>query len=338
MPLDPHARKFLDIAAAAGAQDLSRLSPQEMRVGFRRLAQLVGARNVPIRRVEDRTLPGPAGPLPIRIYTPYGCPDERLPGLVYFHGGGGVFGSIETHDGLCRMLANASECRVLSVDYRLAPEHQFPAALDDSYAAVTEVFGQASALGLLEDRIAIGGDSAGGALAATVCLRAKRENGPKIALQLLLCPAVDIAGESQSRRAFAEGYFLDKATIDWTLAHYCPSDMDPADPRLSPLRAEDVSSQPPTHVHTAEFDPLCCEGRAYADRLQWAGVEVRYTCHAGMIHHFYGMANVIPYARVAIDAIGADVREALACKSHRPQIATQFGDVIELTHAPQAGE
>jgi len=323
MPLDPHARKFLEIAAAGGAQDLSRLSPQEMRVGFHRLTQLVGAKNVPIRRIEDRTVPGPAGPLPIRIYTPYGCPDELLPGLVYFHGGGGVFGSIETHDGLCRMLANASECRVLSVDYRLAPEHRFPAALDDSYAAVTEVFCKTSGLGLLEDRIAVGGDSAGGALAAAVCQRAKRESGPKIALQLLLCPAMDIAGESVSRRTFAEGYFLDKATIDWTLAHYCPADMDPADPRLSPLRSEDVSSQPPTLVHTAEFDPLRCEGHAYADRLRRTGVEVRYTCHAGMIHHFYGMAAVIPYARVAIDAIGADIKDALACKSHRSQIAAR---------------
>jgi acetyl esterase/lipase len=210
------------------------------------------------------------------------------------------------------MLANASGCRVLSVDYRLAPEHRFPAALDDSYAAVTEVFDQAAVLALRPDRIAVGGDSAGAALAAAVCQRAKLENGPRIALQLLLCPAVDIAAESESRRAFAKGYFLDKATIDWTLEHYCPENLDPADPRLSPLRAKDVSGQPPAHVHTAEFDPLCCEGRAYADRLERAGVEVRYTCHAGMIHHFYGMVDAIPYARVAIDAIGAGVSDALA--------------------------
>ena len=135
---------------------------------------------------------------------------------------------------------------------------------------------------------------------------------PQYALQLLLCPALNIGAESESRRAFAEGYFLDKATIDWTLKHYCPDTLDPADPRLSPLRAADVSGQPPAHVHTAEFDPLLCEGRAYADRLERAGVDVRYTCHAGMIHHFYGMADAIPYGRVAIELIGADIKKALA--------------------------
>lgn len=288
------------------------MSPREMRIGFRRLNQLVGAKDEPIGRVEGRTLAGPAGPLPVRIYTPFGALDERLPGLVYFHGGGGVFGSIETHDGLCRMLANASRCRVLSVDYRLAPEHPFPAAFEDSYAAVTEVFEQATVFGLRPDRIGVGGDSAGGALAAAVCQRAKQENGPSIALQLLLCPALDIGTESESRRVLAEGYFLDKATIDWTLKHYCPEALDLADPRLSPLRAADVSCLPPAVVHTAEFDPLLSEGRAYADRLERAGIKLRYTCHLGMIHHFYGMAEAIPHARVAVASIGADIREALA--------------------------
>jgi acetyl esterase/lipase len=311
MPLDPYVRRFLDTIAAGGAQDLARMSPMEMRIGFRRLNQLVGAKDEPIGRVEGRTLAGPAGPLPVRVYTPFGAVDERLPGLVYFHGGGGVFGSIETHDGLCRMLANASRCRVLSVDYRLAPEHPFPAAFEDSYAAVTEVFEQASPFGLRPDRIGVGGDSAGGALAAAVCQRAKQENGPSIALQLLLCPALDLGTESESRRVLAEGYFLDRATIDWTLKHYCPEALDPADPRLSPLRAADLSCLPPAVVHTAEFDPLLSEGRAYADRLERAGIKLRYTCHLGMIHHFYGMADAIPHARVAVASIGADIREAL---------------------------
>jgi acetyl esterase/lipase len=248
----------------------------------------------------------------VRVYTPFGAVDERLPGLVYFHGGGGVFGSIETHDGLCRMLANASQCRVLSVDYRLAPEHPFPAAFEDSYTAVTEVFEQATAFGLRPDRIGVGGDSAGAALAAAVCQRAKQEKGPSIALQLLLCPALDIGTESESRRILAEGYFLDKATIDWTLKHYCPEALNLADPRLSPLRAADMSCLPPAVIHTAEFDPLLSEGRAYADRLERAGIKLRYTCHLGMIHHFYGMADAIPHARVAVASIGADIREALA--------------------------
>ena len=207
MPLDPHARKFLDVIAAGGAQDVARMSPGEMRAGFRRLSQLVGANDEPIGRIENRALTGPAGPLPVRDYTPLGASDEELPGLIYFHGGGGVFGSIETHDGLCRMLANASECRVLSVEYRLAPEHPFPAAFEDSYAAVTEVFEHAAALGLQANRIAVGGDSAGAALAAAVCQRAKLENGPSIALQLLLCPALDIGTESEFAARFRGGIF-----------------------------------------------------------------------------------------------------------------------------------
>jgi acetyl esterase/lipase len=312
MTLDPAAKKFLDMIGAASTPDLARVSPAEMRERFRRLMLLVGGKKAAIGRIEDGELPGDAGPLPFRVYTPRGCDGERLPGLVYFHGGGGVFGSIETHDGLCRMLANASGCRIVSVGYRLAPEHRFPAAAEDSYAAVKWVFAQASALAIDRDRIAVGGDSAGGGLAAGVCQRAREDNGPNIALQLLLCPVLDIATESESRRGFADGYFLDKATIDWTVRHYCPPDLDPADPRLSPLRATNVSRQPTTHVHTAEFDPLRSEGQAYANRLACADVRVRYTCHAGMIHHFYGMTDAIPYARVAIDAIGAAIREALA--------------------------
>ncbi len=312
MPLDPHAKRFLDLTAFAGAVDPTRLSPSDMRKDFQRLSQLVGANDVPVGKIEDGELPGPCGSLPIRIYSPRGAADDRLPGLIYFHGGGGVFGSVVTHDGLCRMLSNTSGCRVISVDYRLAPEHRFPAAFDDSYAATEEIFARAPTLALDPDRIAIGGDSAGGGLAAAVCQRAKQEKGPKIALLLLLCPALDMAAESESRRAFARGYFLDKATIDWTLGLYCPPELERADPRLSPLRADDVSGHPPTHIHTAEFDPLRCEGRAYADRLERVGVAVRYSCHVGMIHHFYAMAGAIPYARVAIEEIGAAVARALA--------------------------
>ena len=312
MTLDPAAKRFLEMIGAASAPEIAHVSPAEMRGRFRRLMLLVGPKSPPIGRIDDGELPGRAGPVPFRVYTPYQSAEECLPGLVYFHGGGGVFGSIETHDGLCRMLANASGCRVISVGYRLAPEHRFPAAAEDSYTAVNWVFAQASALAIDPARIAVAGDSAGGGLAAAVCQRASEDGGPRIALQLLLCPVLDLAAESESRRALAAGYFLDKATLDWMTKHYCPPDLDLADPRLSPLRAKHISGQPPTHVHTAEFDPLRCEGRAYADRLERADVDVRYTCHAGMIHNFYGMTAAIPYARVAIDAIGAAVKESLA--------------------------
>ena len=312
MTLDPAAKRFLEMVGAASAPEIACLSPAEMRERFRRLMLLVGPKSAPIGRIDDGELPGAAGPIPFRSYTPSENLDGCLPGLVYFHGGGGVFGSIETHDGLCRMLANASGCRVISIGYRLAPEHPFPAAFEDSYAAVEWVFARASTLEIDPARIGVAGDSAGGGLAAAVCQRASQEGGPTIALQLLLCPVLDLASKSQSRRDLATGYFLDQATLDWMIKHYCLRDLDLTDPRLSPLRAKEFSGQPPTHVHTAEFDPLRCEGRAYADRLERAGVDVRYTCHTGMIHHFYGMAGVIPFAHIAMNALGADIRKALA--------------------------
>ncbi len=312
MSLDPHAKKILDMLATAGRAGVSQLTARQMREGFRRLAQAVDIKNEPIGLVEDRTLPGPGGPLPFRIYKPQNPAAELLPGLIYFHGGGCVFGSIDTHDGICRMLANDSGCAVISIGYRQAPEHKFPAAVEDSYAAAEWVVEHAQELGFDPRRIAVGGDSAGGGLAAVVCQLAAHNDGPRLALQVLLCPVMDMSTESPSRQALAGGYFPDKATIDWMLEHYCTPDVDLKDPRLSPLCATDLSGLPPAHIHTARFDPMCDEGEAYADRLRRAGVDVRYTCHEGMIHHFYGMAGTIPRARIAMKAAGTAIREALA--------------------------
>ena len=234
---------------------------------------------------------------PYRIYRPQPVAAGPLPALNFFHGGGGIFGGIDTHDGLCRVLSSDSGCVVISIGYRQAPEHKFPAAVEDSYAATLWIFAQAAELGLDPRRIAIGGDSAGGGLAAVVCRMAAANAGPRLALQLLFCPVMDLAAESPSRRAFAQGYFLDRTTIDWMIGHYCAPGTDLTDPRLSPLRGEDLLALPPAHIHTAEFDPLRDEGAAYAERLRRAGVATRYTCHAGMIHHFYGMAGAIPAAR-----------------------------------------
>jgi acetyl esterase/lipase len=311
MPLDPHANKILEMLNAAGAADLSRMTPGEMREGFERLAALVGVNGVAVDAAEDREIPGPAGPIPIRVYAPKGSGPETLPGLIYFHGGGGVFGSIASHDSLCRLLANAGTCRVVSVGYRLAPEHKFPAAVEDAVAATRTIADQAREFLIDPRRLAVGGDSIGGGLAAVACLMARDRGGPAIALQVLLCPAMDMSKNSDSRIAFASGYFLNQATIDWTLVHYCAPGTDLADPRISPLLAEDLSRLPPAQVHTAEFDPLRSEGAAYADRLQRAGVAVRHTCHAGMIHHFYAMGAVIPYAHTAIAAAGDAIRSAL---------------------------
>ena len=311
MALDPNAKKILDMLATAGVAKASGFSAQQMRDGFHRMAMLVDDRQAPVGKIVDGQIPGPAGPLRTRSYFPQGTVAEQMPGLVYFHGGGGIFGSIDTHEGLCRMLANESGCMVIAVGYRQAPEHKFPAALDDCYAATVWVFEHALQLGLDPKRIAVGGDSAGGSLAAVVCQQAKEHKGPQIALQVLLCPFLDLDADTTSSRSFDQGYFLNKATIAWMVSLYCTPDVDRSDPRLSPLRAKDVSGLPQTHIHTAEYDPLRDEGEAYARRLESAGVSVRYTCHMGMIHHFFGMAGVIPYARVAMKTVGAAIRQAL---------------------------
>jgi acetyl esterase len=312
MALDPHVKALLDMIAAAGRPKIWQLTPPEARQAFLALAQLTDAKDVPIGKIENGELPGPAGPLPYRLYTPAASAAGPLPGLVYFHGGGFVIGNLDTHEGFCRMLANESGCRVISVDYRLAPEHKFPAAVEDAYAATKWVAEHAATLGIDPNRIAVGGDSAGGNLAALVCQLAKKTGGPKIALQILFCAGTDLAGETESHRAFAEGYFLEEASIRWFMNQYCPPGMDRSDPRASPLRAADLAGLPPAHIHTAAFDPLRDEGKAYADRLERAGVKVRYTCHEGMIHHFYGMAGAIPYARTALKTAGAAIKAALA--------------------------
>jgi len=312
MPLDPHAKKLLEMLNAAGPADVSRLAPHDMRADFERLARMVGVAGVVVGAAEDHALPGPGAPIPIRVYAPKGAGRATLPGVIYFHGGGGVFGSIASHDNFCRVLANASICRVITVGYRLAPEHKFPAAVEDAHAATCRLAERARDFLIDPRRIAVAGDSIGGGLATVVCRMARDGGGPAIALQVLLCPALDMSKKSDTRTAFGTGYFLTQATIDWTLEHYCPPGTDLADPRISPLLAEDVSRLPPAQVHTAEFDPLRGEGAAYAERLQHAGVAVQHTCHAGMIHHFYAMGGVIPYARTAVAAAGAAIRDALA--------------------------
>jgi acetyl esterase/lipase len=258
-------------------------------------------------------MPGPAGSLAIRAYTPSGADaGERLPGMVYFHGGGLVAGTLDTHDPICRALSNASHCRVLSVDYRLAPEHPFPAAVADGYAATEWIAGHAEELGLDPRRIGVAGDSAGATLAAVVCHESTASAGSRLAFQFLLCPITDFGAVSDSRRSLAQGYLVDRDTLEHDLKHYLRPGTDRTDPRVSPLRAADVSHLPPTVVHTAEFDPLRDEGQLYADRLRQSGVRALYRCHPGMIHLFYGLGGLIPYAGVAFAQMGADIGSLLA--------------------------
>jgi acetyl esterase len=263
----------------------------------------------PVGDVRESEVPGPAGPLNVRLYSPIDARAGPLPGMVFFHGGGWVAGGLDTHDGVCRRLANASGCRLAAVDYRLAPEHAFPAAVEDAWAAVKALARHAEIFGIDRSRMGVAGDSAGGGLAAVVCQRA-RTDGPSIAFQLLICPILDVAAESASRIEMGQGHFLDRATMERDLALYAPPDR--TDPRVSPLRAADFAGLPPAVIHTADYDPFRDEGRAYAARLLAAGVPVTQTCHAGMIHYFYAMPRVIGRAEAALKDMGADVARTMA--------------------------
>lgn len=312
MPLDPRVKRFLDALAAGKPPNALETTVEQRRQGLAELMKLAGPETA-VDRVEDRTLPGPGGhPLGVRIYTPLDARASLLPGLIYFHGGGLVAGTLATHDSIGRALANSSACRIVSVDYRLAPEHPFPAALDDALAAVTHIGAHAAEFGIDGMRLGICGDSAGGTLAAATAQAVARIGSPRLALQVLICPILDYSRSTDSKREFASGYLVDQATLDHDLLHYAPPGTDPANPRISPLRAGDVAGLPRALIHTAEFDPLRDEGRDYFERLARAQGEVSYTCHPGMIHLFYGLAAVIPYARTAFEQIGGEIRAALA--------------------------
>ena len=311
MPLDRHAKRLLEMISAGRSDNVAQPTAESLRRSMQRLAEVADARRVPIGAIEDCAAPGSDGPIAMRVYTPIDAEAGALPCIIYFHGGTGVFCGIATHDGLCRLLANSSGCRVISIEYRLAPEHPFPAAIDDAMAVTPWIAEHAEALEIDPSRIVLAGDSAGGTIAAVICQLIALTDGPQIALQLLLCPVTDLAEESASRRAFAEGYFIERSTLNWAKEAYC-GDADSSDPRVSPLRAATLAGLPPAHIHTAEFDPMRDEGEAYAQRLEAAGVPVRYVCHAGMIHHFYCMAGAIPNGRNILNSIGAAVREALS--------------------------
>jgi acetyl esterase len=243
--------------------------------------------------------PGPAGDIPLRLYA-----SERgglRPALVYFHGGGFVFGNLDTHDAVCRALAKESGAVVVSVDYRLSPESKFPAAVDDSYAATVWVAANAERLGIDKNRIAVGGDSAGGNLATVIAMRCRNAGGPKLAAQVLLYPVTDSSShETGSHREFAEGYFLTTAGMEWFTSLYLASADQKHHPEVSPLLASDLSGLPPALVITAEFDPLRDEGEAYGKRLEQAGVPVTITRYPGMIHGFVSMRGVLEGGRQAI--------------------------------------
>ena len=287
-------------------------TPADARQEFKALCELADPKDVPIGKIEDFQADGPAGPIPLRVFTPVAAGGAALPVIVYYHGGGFVLGDLDCYGTLCRMLANASGCRVAAVDYRLAPEHPFPAGVEDSFAALKWIEANAPKLGVDATRIAVAGDSAGANLAAVMCLLAKGAKGnPAIGFQLLIYPPTIVGGMSDGRR-FGSGYFLDGRTIDWFQRHYLPEDADPADPRISPLAAADVSGLPPAYIVTAGYDPLRDEGAAYAAKLKEAGVAVAYVDYPTMIHGFFSMLALIPLASEAVAAAAAAVKQGLA--------------------------
>jgi acetyl esterase len=312
MPVTPEVRGILDLLASLNMPPWETLSPAEARAMPR---QTLGEPEQ-VAHIEDRSIPGPAGDIPVRVYRPSG--EAPFPALVYFHGGGWVIGDIESHDMVCRALANASGCVVVSVDYRLAPEAKYPAAADDCYAATTYVAAHAAEFGADASRIAVGGDSAGGNLAAVVSQMARDRSGPELKFQLLIYPVTNYSFDTVSYRDNAEGYLLTLGSMRWFWGHYLANESDGAEVYASPLRATDLSGLPPALVITAEFDPLRDEGEAYGEALRKAGVAVTVHRYDGLIHAFWTMFAIIPEARQAIDESAAALRKALGV----PAVAT----------------
>ena len=303
MPLDPTTAAVLAQLAEADAPPMSQLPPAAARELYAQMQP--PAPELEVGAVEERMIPGPAGELPVRIYRPAG--DGPFPVHVFFHGGGWVIGDLDTHDADCRELCRGAGCIVVAVHYRLAPEHPFPAAPEDCYAATAWAAAHAEALGGRAGPVTIGGDSAGGNLAAVVALAARDRGGPEIALQLLVYPVTDAAMDSPSYEENGEGYLLTLDSMRWFWDHYCPPEQR-EDPRASPLRAADLSGLPPAVVLTAEYDPLRDEGLAYAERLRAAGVAVEYRCFEGLIHGFFSQTRMIPAGRAGIDSAVAALR------------------------------
>lgn len=309
MTLDPQMKTILDQMAAAKAPAFYQSTPIAARAQMAR--QTAKGEPAAVARVENRAIAGPGGDLPVRIYTPLG--GAPIGALVYFHGGGWVVGSLDMVDQPCRILANASRCVTISVDYRLAPEHKFPAGPEDCYTAVHWTAANATALGCAP-RIAVGGTSAGGTLAAATALMARDRGGPRIDYQLLIYPATRRELDTPSQLEFSEGnyYILSRADMEWFWGHYLADASDAKNPYACPARAATLKGLPPAMVMTAEFDPLRDEGEVYAMRLEADGVPTVLKRYAGVTHGFFGMPSILEKSRLAIADAGAALRSAFA--------------------------
>jgi acetyl esterase len=308
VPLNPQVKMLLDGLAASGGAPLDELTPAEAREVFRGL--IAFDQPEAVTRVDDRSVETSEGVvIPVRVYTPEEAVGGGAPLLLWIHGGGWVIGDLDTADAGARALANRSGAVVVSVDYRLAPEHRFPAAVDDCLAVLEWAVANEELLGVDANRVAVGGDSAGGNLSAVLCQRVRDEFGPEIDFQLLVYPATDLTVSTPSYDENAEGYFLTKASMEWFIAHYL-GDQDPKQPMASPIFGK-LDDLPPALVITAEFDPLRDEGEAYAAALQEAGVPVEVTRYDGQIHGFVGLAGLLEDGQRALDQAGSALRAAL---------------------------
>ena len=305
--LDPRARRFLDlVAASAKAHDGAATLPT-LRAATDGLAAFA-APPPPVERRDDVLA---AGRVAVRFYAPPGSGDAQLPALLYFHGGGWVSGGVASHDTICATLSALGLCRVIAVDYRLAPEHRFPAALDDGRAALRGIAAQPRRYGVDPRRLGIAGDSAGANLAVVLA----REASTPLTLQLLLCPVLSPLGRTPSRAALAAGWLIEETTMAAYWDAYRVPDLAPDDPRVAPLNGEDFAKLPPALVHVAEFDPLRDEGAAYAAAISAAGGRAELTVHAGLIHHFYGLGGVVPAAQTAFTRICDGLKQAWAARA-----------------------
>jgi len=306
MAIHAQCKAFLDQIAASGGRPLHELAPAEARA--QAMPPELAGPEQPVHQVENRRIPGDGGLISVRVYRPSAA--SPLPALVFFHGGGFVLGGLDMSDRTCRALANGSGCVVISVDYRLAPEHQFPAAADDAFAVTSYVAEHAADFGVDPALIAVGGDSAGGNLAVVVALRARDAGGPALAFQLLIYPWVDFTDTSPSMREYGADHFLTAETMAWFADHYAPAPIDRRQPWVSPSHAN-LAGLPPAVVLTAECDPLRDQGEAYARRLMDAGVPATVKRYDGMIHVFFNLGGIIDGGRTAIADAAAALKTAL---------------------------
>ena len=310
--LDPEVEHLLVLGRAAGRVPFEAMTPEAARIAYAASKDVMQAPSVEVALVRDIAIPGQGGPLSLRLYRPMGTLlDEQLPCLVFLHGGGWVIGNLESHDRLCRRLANAARVCVVAVDYRLAPEHRFPAALDDAATALQWVVDNAIEMSIVPDRIGVGGDSAGGNLAAVLALMARDGTAPALAFQALIYPAVDLTAASNSYQTMTSGIPLTAATMHYFIDHYTPDAKDRLDWRASPIKASSLAGTPPALVVTVSNDPLCDEGLAYARRLEEEGVRVTSLHLSDQIHGMLMMGQFLSTSNIVVDYIGATLGAAL---------------------------